>query len=183
MIVENKGIRKNKFFIPPFDLNASEIVVLNLFGGQHFYETEMFLKDIFTGETTNENVKVHKPMKFVEPIIRRMFLPITVDKYLKKKANPKSNFATKIYETEWITKNTKVNTLAGNSRKLLSLYATLSETKDIIFDLVGQNPKDAKEIYMKVMENVKSGGSAILLDNCSDMKDDCTKYIELQLIK
>ncbi|HEY4789261.1 MAG TPA: hypothetical protein VIH57_24595 [Bacteroidales bacterium] len=187
MIVENKGIRTNKFFIPPFDLNAGEIVVLYLFNGQHFYETEMFLKDIFTGKTTNENVKVHKPMKFVEyfiePEIRRMFFPVTVGEYLKKKANLNSNFATKIYETKWITKKTKVNTLAGNPRKMLSLYATLSETKDIIFDLVGQDPKGAEETYMTVKEIVKDGGSAILLDSFSDMKDDCTKYIELQWIK
>jgi len=42
MLIESKGIRADNFYIPPFELNQGEIVVLCLFGGQHFYETEMY---------------------------------------------------------------------------------------------------------------------------------------------
>jgi hypothetical protein len=61
----------------------------------------------------------------------------------------------------------------------LSLYATLSNTNDIIFDLVGQRPKEAAIIYEIVKEIVNNGGSAIVLDNFQDLKDDCTRYVEL----
>lgn len=186
MLINNKGIKTNTFYIPPFELNAGDFVVLYLYNGWHFYETEMFLKDIFCGNTENENVVVHKRLTFVEhfiePTFRRLFYPVTVGEYLRKNANLDSPYAEKIYEIEWINKKTKVNTLAGNPRRLLSLYATLSKIDNIIFDISGVGPQDAKEIYKIVKETVKKGGSAILLDGFDDLKNDCTKYIELQWI-
>jgi hypothetical protein len=187
MLIESKGIKTDTFYIPPFDLNEGEFVVLYLFNGQHFYEAEMFLKDIFSGRTKYENVVVHKNLTFVEhfiePKLRRLFYPVTVGEYLKKNANLKSPYATKIYETEWVKEKTKVNMLAGNPRRLLSLYATLSRTNNIIFDVVGQDPKGAEETCRIVKDVVKKGGSAILLDNFEDLKNDYTKYIELQWTK
>lgn len=184
MLIENKGIRTDTFYIPPFDLNIGEIVVLYLFNGEHFFETEMFLKDIFSGKTKDQNVVVHKELTFIEhfiePKLRRLFYPVTVAEYLKKNANLDSPYATKIYDNEWINEKTKVNSLAGNPRRLLSLYATLSKTKNIVFDVVGQDSKGAEETYEVVKEVVNKGGSAILLDCFEDMKDDCTKYVELQ---
>ena len=184
MLIECKGIRTDKFYIPPFELNQGEIIVLGLFGGQHFYETEMYLNDILTGKTVNESVTVNKPLTFVEhfiePSLRRMFYPVSVGEYLKKYANQESHFAKKIYEWYGITNKTKVNTLAGNPRSRLSLYATLTRTNNILFDLVGQDPLGAEESYAIVKENVKNGGAAILLDNFNDKKLDCTRYIELQ---
>ena len=79
-----------------------------------------------------------------------------------------------------INKKIKVNTLIGSPRNLLSLYTTLSNTNNIIFDLVGLGPDGAQENYKIVKEVVKNGGSAILLDGYDDMKNDCTKYVELQ---
>ncbi len=88
MLIENKGIKIDNFYIPPFDLNVGEIVVLYLFNGQHFYETEMFLKDIFCGKTKDENVIVNKNLTFVEhfiePKLRRLFYPVTVGNQLTK---------------------------------------------------------------------------------------------------
>jgi hypothetical protein len=187
MLIENKGIRRSNFYIPSFDLKEGEIIVLYLYNGQHFHETEMLLKDIFTGKTKNENVIVHKKITFVEhfkePAHRRLFYPVTVKEYLKKNAELSSPFATRIYENKWINEKTKINTLPGNSRRLLSLYTTLSWTKDIVFDLVGQDPIGAELTYKTVKEVVREGGSAILLDCFEDMKYDCNKYIELQWLK
>jgi hypothetical protein len=184
MLIVNKGITTETFYIPPFDLNEGEIVVLYLFNGQHLYETEMFLKDIFCGKTKDENVIVYKNLTFVEhfiePKLRRLFYPVTVGEYLRKNANLDSPYSTKIYEIDWINERTKVNTLAGNPRRLLCLYATLSNTQNIVFDVAGQDPQGADETYKIVKEVVKNGGSAILLDCFEDMKNDCTKYIELQ---
>ena len=187
MLIENKGIKTDTFYIPPFDLKKGEIVVLYLFNGQHLYETEMFLKDIFCGKTKDTNVMVYEDLTFaehfIEPKLRRLFYPVTVGEYLKKNANLGNPYATKIYDIEWINEKTKVNTLAGNPRKLLCLYATLSKTNKIIFDVAGQDPKGAEETYEIVKEVVKKGGSAILLDCFKDMKKDCTTYIELQWTK
>lgn len=184
MLIENKGIETDTFYIPPFNLNVGEIVVLCLFNGQHFYETEMFLKDIFCGKTKDKNVVVHKKSTFVEhfiePKLRRLFYPITVGEYLKKNANLDSPYANKIYETEWINEKTKVNSLDGTPKRLLCLYTTLSKTDNIIFDVAGQDPKGAEKTYEIVKGVVKKGGSAILLDCFEDMKNDCTNYIELQ---
>lgn len=187
MLIENKGIQTDTFYIPSFELNEGEIVVLYLFNGQHFYDTEMFLKDIFSGKTTDENVVVNKNLTFVdhfiEPKLRRLLYPVTVGEYLRCNANFDSPFATKIYEIEWINEKTKVNTLAGHPRRLLTLYATLSKTNNIIFDMVGQDPNGAEETYEIVKKVVENGGSAILLDCFEDMKNDCTKYIELEWTK
>lgn len=186
MLIENKGIKTDTFYIPPFDLKEGEMIVLYLYNGVHFYETEMFLKDIFSGKTKNENVLVHKALTFVEhPIeskFRRLFLPMSVGKYLKKNADLNNPYAAKIYENKWINKKRKVQALAGTERKLLSLYATLSKTSDIVFDFVAQDPKGVELTYKIVKEVTQNGGSAILLDCFIDehIKKDFTKYIELE---
>lgn len=185
MLIENQGIKKDNYLIPPFVLKEGEIIVLHIFGGQHFHRTELYLKDIFTGKVKHENVIVYKPLTFVEDIFeprwRSLFFPITVGEYLKKNANLNNEYATKIYETNnWITKKTKIHHLAGTLRKQLSVLATLSKSKNIVFDLVGQDPLGAEEIYKFVKENVKNGGSGILIDWTDDMKNDCTQFIQLQ---
>ncbi|KFF21609.1 hypothetical protein [Chryseobacterium sp. JM1] len=184
MLLENKGIETDTFCIPPFGLNVGDIVVLNLFSGPHFYETAMFLSDIFCGRVSHENVVIHQDMTFVEHFsesaVKSFFNPVTVGKYLKKNAHSDCPYTTQVYETASINEKTKVNTLDRTLRKILSLYATLSKTKNIVFDLRGQGPQGAKEIYDTVKDVVKNGGSAILLDGFDDMKNDCTKYVEIQ---
>ncbi|MFS4430429.1 hypothetical protein [Chryseobacterium sp. S90] len=182
--IENKGIKTDQFYVPPFTLNEGEIIIINLFNGPRFHETEMFLKDLFCGKVPHENIIIHKKMTFVEHFreskFRDIFYPMTVGEYLRKNANPANPYSEKIYETEWINKKIKINTLTGSPRNLLSLYTTLSNTNNIIFDLVGLGPDGAQENYKIVKEVVKNGGSAILLDGYDEMKNDCTKYIELQ---
>ena len=184
MLIENRGIRTDAFYISPFTLNVGELVVLNLFNGPHFYETEMLLKDIFSCRTKDKNVVVHQKLTFVEhfkePKLRRLLYPVTVGEYLEKNANSNSPYANKIYEINWIKPQTKLNTLAGNPRRLLALYATLSITEKIIFDVVGQDPKGARATYEVVSHAVDKGGAAILLDSSGDFRDRCTKYIEIQ---
>lgn len=183
-LIKNYGLKTDLFYLPPFELKANEIVVINIFDGGLFYDTEMFLKDIFTGKTQNENVTVFEPLSFVEHIIepklRRLLYPITVDKYLRKKASPKSNFYSKIYEIPFITKKTKINSLAGTYRKQLSLYAQLSVTNKIILDFAGVDHMGAEKIYDLIKESIKINGACILIDHCEILKDDCTTYIELE---
>lgn len=187
MILQNKGIQTEKFYLPPFELKAGEIVVIYLFNREDSYEAEMFLKDIFCGKMKNENVQIHTKMTFVEHFIeseiRRIFCPVTVGGYLKKNANLNNFYSIKIYETEWINKKTKVNKLPGNPRRLLSLFAALSNANNIVFDLIAQDRQGRQEAFKIVQNEVEKGGSAILLDSFDDMKNDCTKYIEIQWTK
>jgi hypothetical protein len=46
-----------------------------------------------------------------------------------------------------------------------------------------QMMEDANAIYHIAKEMVKQGGAALLPDHSNDMKNDCTKYIELALLK
>ena len=184
IILSSNGISTDKYFVPPFTLSKGELVVIYLYNGAHFRDTEEHLVNIFTGKLPDEKVKIHQPLSFVshfkEPAIRRIFYPVTVGEYLKKHAAANGYFATEIYKLPFIKKHTKVNTLTGNPRKLLSLYATLSKTNTIIFDLVGQDPVGADETYDIVKEVVRRGGAAILLDGFDEKKHDCSQFITLE---
>ncbi|MCL9806555.1 hypothetical protein NAT51_13550 [Flavobacterium amniphilum] len=184
MLIENKGIQTDAFYVPPFTLKKGEIIILHLFNDERSHNAEMVLKDIFTGKLKDKNVIVYTALTFVdyifEPKFKSLFRPFNVGNYLKKNANSNSPYATKIYETDWITPKTKINWLPGTPRKQLSLFASLTKTNNIIFDLSGLDKKGAEETYMIVKEIVKKGGAAIFLDYFGDIKNDCTQYIELQ---
>ena len=184
MLIKNKGLKTDTFYLPPFELNVGEIVVLSLSNGHHSYEAATYLKDIFTGKTKDNHVLVNQKLTyvehFIEPKFRRLIYPVTVGEYLKRNANSDSPYATKIYEDEWINKRTKVKTLAGNPRGLLRLYVALSKTNNIIFDLVGQDPNGVEQTYNTVKKEASRGGAAILLDYLDGMKSDCTQYVEVE---
>lgn len=183
MIIENRGLKTNTFSIPPFILNKGEIVVVYISNGEYYNNIELCLKDLFTGKTTNKSINIHHPLSdihhFKESKFRRFLHPITVGEYLKKNANLNSPYANKIYENNWITKNTNVNSLAGTPRKLLSIYATLTRAKNIVVDLAGLDPMGAERICEVVKEAVRKEGSSIILDRFEDMKNNCTKYVEV----
>lgn len=184
LIVESKGIKTDQYFIPPFELRDGELVILYLYGGAHFQGIKTELVNIFTGKIKNENVIVTNSLTYVdyfrESKFRSLFFPVRVGKYLNNRANLKSEFIQKIYEIPWINKKTKINELHWNSKRLLSLYATFSKTKYIVFELAGLGPDDAKENYDIVRNEIRKRGAAILIDWASDMKDDCDKFITLE---
>lgn len=184
LVLESKGIITKEYFIPPFELREGELVILYLYGGAHFQNVKTDLLNIFTGKIKNENVTIRKPLTYVdyfkESRFRRLFFPVRVGEYLRKKANTESEFVEKVYEMPWVNKNTKVSELFWNSKMLLSLYATFSKTKYIVFELAGLGPVNAKENYDIVRDEIRKGGAAILIDWASDMKDNCDKFITLE---
>ncbi|SHL13677.1 hypothetical protein [Flavobacterium chilense] len=184
IVLENKGIKTDTFYIPPFVLYEGEVVVLYLYNGKHLYDTEILLRDIFCGKIKHENVILYRKMRFVEyfrrSYFRDTFFPLTVGIYLRKNANPRSHFSNKIFEDEWIKKETKIERLPGTVRKLLTLYAALSKTKDIIFDLPALDSQGTELAFKMVKDAVKDGGSAILLDGYDDMREHTSKFITLE---
>ncbi|MFH7014896.1 hypothetical protein [Flavobacterium sp. FlaQc-47] len=184
IVLENKGIKTDTFYVPPFVLYEGEIVVLHLHNGVYYYDTEMFLKDIFCGNTEHKNVVVNRKMTFIdyfrESNFRDVFFPSRVNRYIKKDADLTNPFLVKLFGDKYATRKTKMNRLGGTQRKLVSLYVTFLKTKDIIFDLAGLDPQGAELTFKMVKEVVKNGGSAILLDNFPDMKEHASKYIDLE---
>ncbi|MFB9079631.1 hypothetical protein ACFFLS_07065 [Flavobacterium procerum] len=181
LLIKCKGIRTNAYFIPPFELREGELVFLYLHNGPHYQNIKTELLDIFTGKIKNENVIISKSLTYVdyfrESKFRNLFFPLRVGNYLKKKANLESKFIEKIYEFPWINKETKIEDLYWNSKRLLSLYATFSTTKYIIFELAGQGGADASEMVDIIKNEIRKEGAAILLDWSPDMKDNCDKFI------
>lgn len=66
MLLENKGLTIDNFFIPPFTVDKGEILTIFMFGGPHFFPLEKKLADIFTGKVKNDNVKIYEPFHFIK---------------------------------------------------------------------------------------------------------------------
>lgn len=187
IVLENKGIKTAAYYIPPFVLHEGEIIVLYLRNGKHLHDTEVFLRDVFCGKAKHENVILHRKMTFVEyfkrSYFRDTFFPLTVKRYLKKNANRKSPLSKKIFEDkwEWITPETKLEKIPGTPKKLLTIYAALSKTKDIVFDL-GALDDEGYEYSFKAIEGIvkQDEGSAILLHCFDNMGEYASKIITLE---
>lgn len=184
MLIKNKGIRKKDYFIPPFELESGEIVVLFLKNGSHYSETVTFLRNIFSGIVKNQSISIAEEFTFVEDFseskVRQFLSPTTVSNYLNKNANLENYYSKKIYQETWIKESTRIHTLAGTTRKLLTLYSVLSNKSNIILDISGLDPNGVDLIFREIQGSVKNGGSAIILDSFEDLKTKNTKFIELQ---
>ncbi|MFN8114468.1 MAG: hypothetical protein U0W65_00025 [Bacteroidia bacterium] len=66
MLLENKGLTIDNFFVPPFTVDKGEILTIYMFGGAHFFALEKKLADIFTGKVNNDNVKIYGPFHFIK---------------------------------------------------------------------------------------------------------------------
>jgi hypothetical protein len=172
----------DKFLIPSFILNKDDIIIIQLPNGPYFRSVELKMINMLTTKQHTHLIEINTALRYVEHIAENSFwhriFPVTVGGYLKKYANKFNPVCEKIYETKWIKPKTKIQTLAGNPRRQLSLYATLSWTDNIIFDFLGVDPQGAQQIYNFVKTIVKSGGSAILFDTNDAFKSDCTEFIE-----
>jgi hypothetical protein len=141
---------------------------------------------IFTGKVSKDGVEILSPFKYADHIRETgfgyRFFPLTVGVYLEKYANRESPFVTKIYDYSFITPQTKIRTIPGNPRRKLAVYATLSWTNQIIFDLAGVDPMGGEDIFHTVKTVVDAGGAAILIDSYDEFKNDCNIFIRPQYI-
>ncbi|MBP2616523.1 hypothetical protein [Chryseobacterium jejuense] len=183
VLIECKGISTDIFSIGPFTLRKGETIGIYT-GNNDTHSAEQYLTAIFTGKAKHRDTSVYEDFTFVdylwEPEWRRILWPITVGEYLKKNADLNCPFSQKIYEYEWINKKTKIHTLPGNPRKLLSLYSVLSKNVNIIVDFAGQ-PIDGILFASKVIqEEINKGRSAILFDAHKNLENRCNHYIEIK---
>lgn len=186
MIAQSTGFDIGRFGIPPFELNQGELLGICLYGGQHFFDLRMNLVALFTGRKTNPQLVMHQKLHFVEHFkesnFRSLFFPTTVKRYLASNGNLNEDVLKRLYELDKrVRPATKVKSLGGNPRKWLSLFATLSLSDKIIFDLSGQDPPGAEQTLEIVKQYVDRGGAAVLLENCEDSEDSCKKFIRVQV--
>ncbi|MFD2938808.1 hypothetical protein [Flavobacterium notoginsengisoli] len=184
VILKNKGIKTDLFFIPPFTLYEGEIIVLYLHNTKYTYENEMYLKNIFCGTVKHDNVVLDRKMTFVdyfrESNFRDTFFPSTINKFIKKDADLANPFLVKLFEDKYVTGKTKMHNLGGTQRKLLNLYKTLLKTKDIVFDLGGIDPQGCVLTFKLVQEAVRDNGSAIILTGFDNLKEYAPKFVTIE---
>ena len=176
----------NNFIIPAFQINEGEIVVIELPGGGLFRPLLSELKNMLTGAAANSHVEINSQFRFVEhfkeSFLSYHFAPITIGKYHQKYANKHNPIYEEIYNIPSLTKRTKVNTLAGDVRKKLELYTTLSWTNHLVADITGADPKGGRDIFSVVKQAIMPNGAAILIDLCDEFKDQCTTFIKVNYI-
>lgn len=184
LLIESKGIKTDYYFIPPFEVNEGDFVLIHLDNHIASSYVEDKLIAILIEKEKHENVTINQQHTFVkhyrESKFRYRFFPVTVGEYMSKNVHPESKFADKIYESAWINKNTPINKLGGNSRKLLSLYSVLSKTNNIIFDLAAQDWDGMEHAAKIVKDEIANKGSAILIDSSDFLKKYSTKYIRTE---
>ncbi|TAJ09061.1 hypothetical protein DMA11_20840 [Marinilabiliaceae bacterium JC017] len=139
----------------------------------------------FTLEYSSSNLKVYQKIAFAdhfkESRIKSMFSPLTVRKHQQTYGIEGSQELERIYEIEQIKPKTKVITLPGNHRKWLSIFTTFSKSRNIVFDLVGQDPIGSQKTLKYVRNFVRHGGSAILLDNFEDSESKCDRFYRIKI--
>jgi hypothetical protein len=186
VLIQNSGIQTESFFVPPFELNRGELLVIHSYHGAHFYKTSTELIQLFTGQKDNEALKLHVSFSYAshffyrESLFRKYFWPVTVEECIQACKTVHTDLLGKINEVSGLAGKTKVNTLGPYARKLISLYKTLSASNHIIFDLPGLDPESARAIYQVVKDQVEKGATAVLIDGYDEFQNDCDRFITLE---
>ncbi|MDB5150960.1 MAG: hypothetical protein JWQ57_4980 [Mucilaginibacter sp.] len=176
----------NNFIVPAFQINEGEIVVIELPGGALFHPLLSEIKNILTGAAADNPVEINSDFRFVEhfkeSFFNHYFSPVTIGNYHQKHANKCNLVYEKIYDSPGLTKQIKVNALAGDMRKKLALYTTLSWTNRLIFDLAAVDPRGGTNVFSVVKQAIMPNGAAILIDHCDEFKNQCTTFIKVNYI-
>jgi len=186
-IISSRGFQLNGYYIPPFELYERELlgIYLENKSDSHIIYDKIVKLFCFESEYPIEiNKTLDYAKHFRQNIFRQKFKPVTVGEYLNKNANPKSNLFNTIYEIDYINPKTRIETLPGNPRRLLTLSALISKSTNIIFDTIAQDSEGIKTTLDFVHENVvNQNGSAIWFSFFKDSMKTCTRHIEIEKIK
>jgi len=133
----------------------------------------------------NQNLSVFHRFCFAERFeetksIKSIFFPKTVSQYLGSNTDNSSPWIEKLYSLDRIKPKTKINTLPGNYRKWLEIFASFSKSDFVVFDTLGQDPLGVEQTFKYVREFVAQGGAAILLDNFDEPNSIFDRYYKLK---
>ncbi|OOQ59203.1 hypothetical protein BC343_29015 [Mucilaginibacter pedocola] len=142
------------------------------------------LVGLLTGKIKSDKVRLLSTFTYADHIrkFKRFWIPITVNSYLKRHANPANSIYEKAFIDPRVRRKTKIVSLPGNLRRELAIYTVLSNTNNIIFDLAGVDHEGGVTIYNNVKEAIDVGGAAILIDTCDEFKNDCTTFVKAEYL-
>jgi hypothetical protein len=186
-VIQSKGLIIDDFYIPPFTVDKGDLVIIQLPNGPYFTEVLFRMVDVLTRRQYIPDVSVNADFKFVDHITgtgwTRFFRPLTVGRFIKQHGNPGNRVVDKVYDLCDIKPSTEIRRIPGNHKKILSMLTSLSWTNNLIFDLLGLDPTGGEKAYDLAKENIRNGGTVILLNNYDDFKNDCTRYIKYEPVR
>jgi hypothetical protein len=181
-MIRSTGITIQEVVIPPFTVQKGEILVIDIDNGVHFSPVLFQLVDIFSNVVSSEHVQVDRTFVFASHIVdkgwKSFFRRLTVREHIRNAANPNSKLPEEIYAIDRIGPKTKINTLPGSPRKILSVLCALSWSDKIVFDLSGVDPLGAERVLELVKKYIGEEGAAILVDYCNDFENNCSRYVK-----
>ena len=62
MIIESKGIEIDEFYIPPFELNNGDLIVICLWGGGHYHNLKIIIRIGFNERPRLGRIPVCTPL-------------------------------------------------------------------------------------------------------------------------
>lgn len=172
----------SRLIIPSFELREGEIITLQLGNGGHFEPLEKELVTIFSGKKAIQEASVSQKLKFAEHIkynsLSEAFRPLTIERYCEKNAIQLPEFSP--LSNAPLNPRDRVFDLDGSTRRWLSIYNALHQSKNVMFDLIGVSPDSAHVLYSYVEDFVaQNKGSALLLNNFNDMPESYNKHYKI----
>lgn len=184
MIVQSTKLEMGEWLIPEFELKQGELIGICLYSGPHIWKVYPELVDLLTGKKMHPGVRLTVPLKwtkrFKENRFKRAFFPATIEGYLAKNGLPDPKLLRRILEKEKISLTTHMSTLNVNSQKWLALISTFSQSHQIVFDMMGQDPWGRAYTLDLVKEFVVQGGAAIWIDWLKMYDLGCTRVYAIE---
>lgn len=181
-LLKSAGIKVDGIYIPPFEIATADILLIELPGGPLFLNQLEKVTSILSDNASVNLSPLNPPFLFAphfnESKWRSLLFPITVGEYLKKKSNPVSELSTLVFDTLRVEPRTRIVTLPGTSRKILSILTTLTWSNRIIFDLCGVDLIGSEKVFAIVKTLVGTNGAAILIDYTDHFADRCTSVVK-----
>lgn len=188
VVIDCKGFKIDRFYIPPFQLKKGEMLIIECYGGAHFFPLSQQLAALFSGQVKHENITLFEQMGYAEPItedrFKKIFNPLTIEKYLKNhsKNGRIDDLKLLFLKENQLSNSTPIDRLKQDENRLLSIYAELTKHCGVIFDFLGIGPDSGEQIFDFTLELVnKENKCGILLNNFNDLQDKDLKHIQIQV--
>jgi len=182
-ILENTGLTLRSFHIPAFKVNAGDFVVIYLCNGAPYEKLRTEAGDALSGKHTHGAIRVNAPFQdvlfFRESSLWKHLFPSRIGTYLQNTIGLDKVHMKQLCQDLCINSRKPMKLLDQVTRKKLLLAAAFTKTNHIVFDLWGVGYEDAQTVLKFVKEHIAEHGSTvILLDNCPDLRNECTTFVE-----
>ena len=159
MILSSKGFTIEDYFFEPFTLLRGEYMSIDFYKDQDF-EIEKALREILSGDRTLDEVLIKEK---VIPVIMdeinqvQFFLKKTPLRYLEERSMLTKEKIMLLLDEIDINPKTNIYSLGANERKLLSLEAAYSKTKNIIICTSGLDYTGLEKVRNRIQKEMNMG--------------------------